>query len=121
MRKKVFCPEMPVYVKVRGKCHVVDVNSLVYMKAEKQYTGMYFMDDEKPIRVKASMNELLKALPQGLMISVSRSYTVNINMVRSFDKDYVIVEIGNKLKCLPLTNPRFELHFFDLLKDMPFG
>lgn len=112
---------MPVYVKVRGKCHVVNVNRLVYMKAEKQYTSLYFMDDEKSIKVKASMNEFLKALPQGLMISVSRSYAVNINMVRSFDNDYVIVEIGSRMKCLPLTNPRFELHFFDLLKDMPFG
>lgn len=121
MKKKEFVTELPVFVKVKGKCHVINVNELVYMKAERQYTCLYFKDEESPIRLKASMNEVAKALPKGLMISVSRSYLVNINEVMSFDKDFVIVKTGKSVKCLPLTNPHFEIYFLDLLRDMPFA
>lgn len=118
--KKKFETAQPVFIKTGGKCIVVRIEELVFVKVEKHYICMFFKNQEKPYKVKASLAEVAAVLPKGLMISPSRSCLVNINEVRSFDKDYVWVEICGKPYHFSVTNPHFELYFSDIFGDNPF-
>jgi len=120
MNRKSFVSDLPVYIKIGDKRHVVRIEELVYVKSEKQYVCMFFKNIEKPYKIKASLAEVASLLPKGMMISASRSYLVNINEVKCFDKNFVWVEFCRKLHLLPLTNSLFEYYFFDLFSDNPF-
>jgi len=121
MNRKSFVSELPIYIKIGDKCFVVHMEELVFVKSEKQYVCMFFKNSEKPYKIKRSLTDMAKVLPHNIMISASRSYLVNINAVKYFDKNFAWVEICGKKHTIPVTNPHFHHHFFDLLADDPFN
>lgn len=73
--------------------HIIDLDKLLYLSSEKNYTN--FQMSDKAILASKSIGEFEKWLDQERFIRVHRSYIVNIDKVREYDKKKGVLILQN--------------------------
>ncbi len=74
---------MELTVSLLGHSRDLPLNSLVYLKAARNYVDIYTTDDNKPLMPRGSLKAFSKELlPSRVFVQVHRSYIVNLQHVR---------------------------------------
>lgn len=103
-----------ILLKADSRLIAVDLTSILYVESMGDYVKVYCSDNEKPIITQMTMKALAEKLPAEDFFRVHRSYIVNMNMVRTiernrivFGKDYIPISDSAKDDFFKLINDRF--------------
>ena len=76
-----------LFIKDRGCEHVIQINSIKWIKGERQYCIIYMVN--RNLLISKTMLAIQRLLPEGRFVRIHKSYIVNMN--------YVTVQKGNFL------------------------
>ncbi|UOB18325.1 LytR/AlgR family response regulator transcription factor [Abyssalbus ytuae] len=84
-----------IFIKFNKTISKVNIQELIYVKAEANYCNLFTKD--KKYLIKVSLQKLLHNTLQSLFIQVHRNYVVNINMIKHiYLQDNLLVMINNE-------------------------
>ena len=78
---------MHLFIKDRGCEHVIQINSIKWIKGERQYCKIVLA--KRNILIAKSLSSIQQSLPDGQFVRIHKSYIVNMN--------YATVQKGNFL------------------------
>lgn len=81
------------YIKWRQKLEKIEVEEVLYLKADGHYCEIYVLD--RKFVVHSSMSELAARLPPNQFIQTHRSYLVNKQKIKSVDLQDSVILIEN--------------------------
>lgn len=89
------------------KIHVVNVDDIVYIKSDNNYSTFFLKNDKEIIVSKTlkSFEEKLKGLP---FLRSHQSYLVNLNLIQSYDKKNDAIVIADNIT-LPISQSKKHL------------
>jgi two-component system, LytTR family, response regulator len=92
-----------IYVKSEYRMIQVNLNEIIYIEGLKDYVKIYLSDQAKPILSLMSMKSLEEQLPSYSFMRVHRSYIVNLNKIKTIERDRIIfgnvyIPISDKYK-----------------------
>ena len=92
-----------IYVKSEYRIIQVNLNDIVYIEGLKDYVKIYLSNQAKPILSLMSMKSLEEQLPSFSFMRVHRSYIVNLNKIKTIERDRIIfgnvyIPISDKYK-----------------------
>lgn len=79
--------------------HVEKISSIIYCEADQNYTNV-FTTDNGELLISKPLNSIQNLLPDSIFFRIHKSFLINLNYVRSFNRLeglYVILENGKKL------------------------
>ena len=76
-----------LFIKDRGCEHVIQINSIKWIKGERQYCIIYMVN--RNLLISKTMLAIQRLLPEGRFVRIHKSYIVNMN--------YATVRKGNSL------------------------
>ena len=76
-----------LFIKDRGCEHVIQINSIKWIKGERQYCIIYMVN--RNLLISKTMLAIQRLLPEGRFVRIHKSYIVNM--------DYATVRKGNSL------------------------
>lgn len=76
-----------LFVKSDYKLVRIDFSDILYIEGLKDYVKIYISSEPKPILCLSSMRSFENALPSDTFYRIHRSYIVNMQKVRVFEKD----------------------------------
>ncbi|MBK7173724.1 MAG: response regulator transcription factor [Bacteroidales bacterium] len=115
-QSKNISPEVrnSLFVKSDYKMIQIEFNSIQFIEGLKDYVKIYLSGEEKPILTLMSMKSLEENLPENLFMRVHRSYIVNLEMIKTiernriiFGKTYIPISENYKEKFQEFVNSRF--------------
>lgn len=80
-----------LFVKSDYKLVRIDFSDILYIEGLKDYVKIYISSEPKPILCLSSMRSFENALPSDTFYRIHRSYIVNMQKVRVFEKGQVVV------------------------------
>jgi len=105
--KKILFPSSSGY-------NVVKINSIIYCQAEVNYSTAYTTEN-KSYTISHSLKYLEEMLPESIFFRTHKSYLVNMNFIKSFDRKRGIVILENN-KTIEVASRRTE-DFLKTLKE----
>lgn len=103
-----------IFVKTDYKLVQIELNSILYIEGLKDYVKIYQEGTDRPVLSLMSMKSLEENLPQKGFMRVHRSYIVNLDKVRTiernrivFGKAYIPISENYKEKFQQYVNERF--------------
>jgi len=106
INKKILFPSKNGY-------NVVKISSIVYCQAEINYSTAY-TSDNKSYTCSHSLKYLEEMLPESIFFRTHKSYLVNLNFIKSFDKNRGVAVLENN-KTIDVATRRVE-EFIQALK-----
>ena len=79
-----------IYVKSEYRIIQVNLNDIIYIEGLKDYVKIYLGNQAKPILSLMSMKSLEEQLPTFSFMRVHRSYIVNLNKIKTIERDRII-------------------------------
>lgn len=67
----------------------IDVNDIIFLEANKDYTRIYFNSGNSPVLTRMSMKAAAEKLPPGKFIRIHKSYIVAVQHIKVIRKDTV--------------------------------
>ncbi|MGD8782567.1 MAG: LytTR family DNA-binding domain-containing protein [Ignavibacteria bacterium] len=80
-----YSPESRIFFKIRNRSIPVQVEKIMYISAERQYSSI-FVEGDKQFFIKKALNKWEKILPSGMFIRIHRSTLVNINYIKKMQR-----------------------------------
>lgn len=103
-----------IMLKADSRLIAVELKSILYVESMGDYVKVYCNDNDKPIITQMTMKALAEKLPAEDFFRVHRSYIVNVNMVKTiernriiFGKNYIPISDSAKDDFFKLLNDRF--------------
>jgi two-component system, LytTR family, response regulator len=93
----------------------VDLNEIMYLKADGSYSRFYFKDG-KQLTVSKRLNEFLKLENTGQFMRIHRSHIINLKMIKRIEKGDTPMVILTDDTSLPIASERKKA-LFDYLDD----
>jgi two-component system LytT family response regulator len=87
INKKILFPSNNGY-------NIVKINNIMYCQAEINYSTAYTTDN-KSYTISNSLKYLEEMLPESIFFRTHKSYLVNLNYIKSFDKKKGVVILEN--------------------------
>jgi DNA-binding LytR/AlgR family response regulator len=78
-----------IFIKIKKRYVKIAVDSILYLKANGAYTNLYTADNEYLLTM--NLHTFETRIQHQHLMRIHRSYIVNLKMVDSFEKDYLIV------------------------------
>lgn len=78
-----------VFIKVDYRMVQVDICNILYVEGEKDYIRIHLADGSSLLTL-MSMKSIEENLPSGTFLRVHRSYIVNLNQIRTFERNRII-------------------------------
>lgn len=79
-----------IFVKSDYKLIRIDFDDILYIEGLKDYVKIYLSSSTKPVLSLSSMRSIEGALPDSAFYRVHRSYIVNMNKVRVFERGQIV-------------------------------
>lgn len=79
-----------IFVKSDYKLIRIDFDDILYIEGLKDYVKIYLSSGIKPVLSLSSMRSIESALPDSAFYRVHRSYIVNMNKVRVFERGQIV-------------------------------
>ena len=89
-------PEGKLIVKVGGKNHVLDLQMVTYFESQGRRISAHLLIGD-PVVFYSKTAELDQSLDPAKFFRVHRSYSINLDRVKSFNCDEVVMENGDKI------------------------
>ena len=105
--KKILFPSSNGY-------NIVKINSIIYCQAEVNYSTAYTTEN-KSYTISHSLKYLEEMLPESIFFRTHKSYLVNMNFIKSFDRKRGVVILENN-KAIEVASRRTE-DFLKTLKE----
>ena len=79
-----------LFIKDRGCEHVIQINSIKWIKGERQYCIIYMVN--RNLLVSKNMLAIQQLLPEGRFVRIHKSYIVNMNYATIRDGNFLYVD-----------------------------
>ena len=91
INKKVMFPTKNGY-------QIIKINNILFCKAEINYSTIYTLDNSS-VTIVSTLKNLEEVLPSNIFFRSHKSYLVNINYIKTYDKnrDKIILENGREI------------------------
>lgn len=73
-----------IFIKDNNKCHLVSLESILYIESCKNYVRVFF-DDESAF-IKKSLNQVEERLPQRFFFRANRQFIVNLQAITAIEE-----------------------------------
>jgi len=92
-----------IFIKSEYRIIQIRLDDIIYIEGEKDYVKIYLSAQPKPIMSLMSMKSLEDQLPSSGFMRVHRSYIVNLNKIKTIERDRIIfgdvyIPISDKYK-----------------------
>ena len=78
-----------MFLRFGSKHFKIDIESVLYVKAEKRYTSVVTERTSHPASI--AISDLEKILPCSLFCKIHRSFIVSLKYIDEFDNDFVYI------------------------------
>jgi len=87
-----------ITVNTDGKLLFLDVDDIIYIESDGNYSTLY-LQDQKKIVVTKKLKEVDAMLPEHYFFRIHNSYIINLNKIKAFIKNegYVIMDSDHKI------------------------
>lgn len=80
-----------ISIKTKSNVKIIDVEKIMYCKADGNYCYIYLVDSPKPIHVAKKLKEIQIMLKSQTFFRANRSFLVNLSYIEEFDRSKQIV------------------------------
>jgi two-component system LytT family response regulator len=81
-----------IFIRCKGKFEKIQLNDILYIEGLKDYVKIVVRNSEQNILTAMNVKTIAEKLPLNMFIRIHRSYLVNINRIKSVDKDTLLVQ-----------------------------
>lgn len=106
--------EKEIYLKSEGKLQKIIINSISYIKSEKNNISVF--TDTDRINAIYTLSDFERKLPVNLFIRVHKSFIISLKHIISINNDIITIKRGDNEKQIPL-GEHYKKLFLEVMSD----
>jgi DNA-binding LytR/AlgR family response regulator len=79
-------------VQLGGQGQMIEIKDILFLEASHVYVKIYMKNEQQPLLVRNSLKELKDRLPENSFENPHRSFLVNLDQIKSWDRNFLYLE-----------------------------